>query len=61
MAGNIKGITIEDGKEVEEESIAITVVGDNASGILKVSYSPEDAGYKTLFETPTIPKVKQQI
>lgn len=53
--------TIEDGKEVEEESIEITVVGDNASGILKVSYSPEDAGYKTLFETPTIPKVKQQI
>jgi phi13 family phage major tail protein len=53
--------TIEDGKEVEEESIAITVVGDNASGLLKVSYSPEDTGYKTLFETPTIPKVKQQI
>ena len=46
--------TIEDGKEVEEESIAITVVGDNASGILKVSYSPEDTGYKTLFETPAV-------
>ena len=50
--------TIEEGKEIEEESIAITVVGDNGSGIMKISYSEGDAGYEKVFTAPTIPELK---
>lgn len=50
--------TIEGGREVEEETIPITVTGDNESGIMKITYSEGDTGYSKLFETPSIPKPK---
>lgn len=53
--------TIEGSKEIEEESIPITVAGDNASDIIKISYSETDSGYATLFTNPKIPTVKAGI
>ena len=49
--------TIEESREVEEESIPFTAVGDNNSGILRVSYNVGDAGYETVFTAPTIPVI----
>lgn len=37
------------------ESIAVTVTGDNATGVSKASYKPSDAGYDTLFTAPSAP------
>lgn len=50
--------TLEKGKEVEEESISLTIVGDNKSGVLKISYSQTDEGYEKVFTNPAIPKAK---
>lgn len=50
--------TIENGKEVEEESISLTIIGDTKTQILKVSYSPGDEGYEKVFTKPTIPNIK---
>ncbi len=47
--------TIEESKEPVTESLAVTVAGDNASGVSMVSYKPGDAGYATLFTNPTVP------
>ena len=47
--------TIEEQKVVEEETIPITVTGDNKTGIMKVTYSEGDTGYDTLFTNPEIP------
>ena len=49
--------TIEESKEVEVEVLPITVVGDNGTGIVKVSYSEGDTGYANLFTTAPIPKL----
>lgn len=49
--------TIEGTKEVETEVLPITVVGDNNSGIVKVSYSEGDSGYAGLFTTAPVPKL----
>lgn len=47
--------TIEESVEVEEETLPLTVTGDNKSGIMKITYSEGDAGYETVFTAPTIP------
>ena len=50
--------TIEESKEPVEESIPTTFVGDNATGLTKVSYKPGQAGYDTLFTNPPVPQLK---
>lgn len=47
--------TIEESKEPATETIAVTAVGDNASGVTIATFVPTDAGYATLFTAPTAP------
>lgn len=47
--------TIEETPEPVTESIPTSFVGDNATGIRKVTYNPGDAGYDTLFTNPPVP------
>lgn len=47
--------TIEDSKEPATETIAVTVAGDNTSGISMVSYNKTATGYSTLFTNPPAP------
>lgn len=49
--------TVEGQKEAMTEVMPVTVNGDNASGIVKVSYNEGDTGYATLFTTPPVPKL----
>lgn len=52
--------TIEESVEVEEETLPITVTGDNNSGIMKITYSEGDAGYESLFTAPVIPELAEE-
>lgn len=47
--------TIEDSKEPVTETIAVTVAGDNGTGISMVSYNQSSTGYSTLFTNPPAP------
>ena len=47
--------TVEDEIEVQTESLGITVVGDNTTGLVKVSYESGDSKYSTLFTNPPVP------
>ena len=47
--------TIEDKKEPATEKIGVTCVGDNTTGLTKVTYKPDDAGYATLYTNPAAP------
>lgn len=47
--------TIEESKEPVTETIAVTVAGDNGSGISMVSYNKTTTGYSTLFTNPPAP------
>jgi hypothetical protein len=47
--------TIEESKEPATETIAVTVAGDNATGISMVSYNQSSTGYSTLFTNPPAP------
>lgn len=47
--------TIEESKEPATETIAVTVAGDNATGISMVSYAYTATGYSTLFTNPPAP------
>ena len=47
--------TTEDSIEVDTESLDATVVGDNATKIVRASYKPGDSGYDTLFTNPPVP------
>lgn len=49
--------TTEDSTEPETESIDITVTGDNATGVTRVTYNTGDTGYATLFTKPPAPKL----
>lgn len=49
--------TIEDAKEPVTESISVSVMGDNASGVTKATLKPGDTGYSTLFTAPTAPAI----
>lgn len=52
--------TMEGTKEPETETIPVTLTGDNATGIVKVSYSEGDAGYDGLFTTPPVPTLPDE-
>ena len=47
--------TTEENVEVDTETIDITVIGDNATRIVKASYEPTDTAYATLFTNPPVP------
>lgn len=47
--------TKEGAENPEVESIPVTLTGDNATGIVKVSYNSDDTGYSTLFTEPPVP------
>lgn len=49
--------TIEDTKEPVTETIPVSVMGDNASGVTKATLKPGDTGYATLFTAPTAPAI----
>lgn len=52
--------TIEDGVEVQTESLSTTFVGDATTGITKVNYKQGDAGYATLFTNPPAPQLPSE-
>ena len=52
--------TIEEQKEPVTETLAITVTGDNATGVGMASYKPDDAGYDTLFTSPAAPELESE-
>lgn len=47
--------TIEASKEPVTETIAVTVTGDNTTGVTMVSYNQASSGYSTLFTAPPAP------
>lgn len=47
--------TITEQKEPVTETIAVTVAGDNKTGISMVSYTQSSTGYSTLFTNPPAP------
>lgn len=47
--------TVEESTEPATETLAVTVTGDNATGVSMASFVPDDAGYDTLFTAPTAP------
>lgn len=51
--------TIEESIEVQTETINVTVSGDNATGMSKVVYGQDKAGFATLFENPPVPKLPE--
>lgn len=52
--------TIEEQKEPTTETIGVTVMGDEATGIGMVSYKPGDDGYDTLFTNPPVPRLPEE-
>lgn len=49
--------TIEESKEPTTETLPITCVGDNPSGVTMAVFKEDDAGYSTLFTAPTAPVI----
>ena len=49
--------TIEENKEPATETLGVTCVGDNASGVTMAVLKPADTGYSTLFTAPTAPAI----
>lgn len=49
--------TIEESKEPTTETLGVTCVGDNGSGVSMASFKPGDAGYATLFTAPAAPEI----
>ena len=47
--------TIEENKEPITETLGVTCIGDNTSGVTMAVFKPADAGYATLFSAPTAP------
>ena len=52
--------TIEENKEPTTETLAVTVTGDNNTGVSKAAFTPNDAGYDTLFTAPTVPELASE-
>lgn len=52
--------TIEESKEPATETIGVTCTGDNATGVTIASFKPTDAGYATLFTSPTAPELDSE-
>ena len=57
---NREAATIEDSVEVQTETISLTFTGDNETGITKVTYGQDKAGFATLFDNPPVPKLPEQ-
>ena len=49
--------TIEESKEPVTETLGVTCVGDNATGVTMAVLKPGDTGYSTLFTAPTAPAI----
>lgn len=49
--------TTEEEVEVATESLALQMVGDNKTGIIKSKYEDGDTGYTTLFSNPPVPAI----
>lgn len=49
--------TIEEAKEPTTETLPITCIGDNESGVTMAVLKPGDAGYNTLFSAPAAPEL----
>ena len=47
--------TIEDSKEPTTETLGVTCIGDESTGVTKAVFKPADTGYATLFTAPTAP------
>lgn len=47
--------TTEENIDPNTESIDITVIGDNATGIVRATYNEDATGYATLFTAPPVP------
>lgn len=49
--------TIEESKEPATETLGVTCVGDNATGVTMAVLKPGDTGYANLFTAPTAPAI----
>lgn len=49
--------TIEENKEPTTETLGVTCIGDNATGVTMAVLKPDDTGYSTLFTAPTAPAI----
>lgn len=47
--------TIEESKEPVTETIPVSIAGDNATGVMMVSYNQGTTGYNNLFTNPPVP------
>lgn len=47
--------TVEENIEPTTESIGITIIGDNGTGLTMVAYGEDASGYATLFTNPPVP------
>lgn len=52
--------TIEETKEPATEALAMTCVGDNGTGISRVTYKESDAAYENLFSSIPVPALPSQ-
>lgn len=52
--------TIEETKEPTTETIPVTCIGDNNSGVTMAVLKPGDAGYDTLFTSPAAPEIESE-
>ena len=52
--------TIEEEKEPATETLAVTVTGDNYTGVSMASFKPDDAGYDDLFTSPAAPELESE-
>lgn len=52
--------TVEDTKEPQTEALAVTVTGDNGTGVSMVSYVPGDEGYEDVFTSPAAPELESE-
>lgn len=49
--------TIEESKEPATETLGVTCIGDNTTGVTMAVLKPGDTGYANLFTTPTAPAI----
>lgn len=52
--------TTEDTAEPSTETLPITVIGDNATGLVSASYEPGDTPYATIFTEPPVPTAQPE-
>lgn len=52
--------TIEESKEPTTETLGVTCIGDNTSGVTMAVLKPGDSGYDTLFTSPDAPELDSE-